>query len=84
MRARRGLSSTCWPIMWWSARDVYGYLARHDLPVHPSYAMTRGGLEDRDQLRVSIIGGKKGRGFGRQQWERFYYDDVLHGIEGVK
>lgn len=77
LRARAGLVNSCWPIRWWSAEDVYGWLAAHDLPVHPAYAMTRGGLYDREHIRVSIIGGKKGRAYGRLEWERDYFPDVL-------
>lgn len=84
-RERAGrYSSTCCPIRWWSADDVFAYLYAHGLPVHPSYACTRGGMWDRGQIRVSIIGGKKGRGFGREEWERVYYGDVVRRIALAK
>lgn len=66
-------ASTCRPIGWWSAADVFGYLARHDLPVHPAYACTMGGAYDRDRIRVGTIGGRCGTGRGRTEWERRYY-----------
>lgn len=44
--------NTCRPILRWSAEEVFGYLAVHDLPVHPAYAMTYGGRRDRRWLRV--------------------------------
>lgn len=56
---------------------VWAYLAEHDLPIHPTYAMTLGGARDRDWLRVSTIGGTRGTGKGRAEWERAYYQDVI-------
>jgi phosphoadenosine phosphosulfate reductase len=72
---RYGVSTdgTCAPIGWWTAEDVYAYLAAYDLPVHPAYAMTFGGRLDRRRLRVSALGGDPGRGHGREEWERHYY-----------
>jgi phosphoadenosine phosphosulfate reductase len=79
----RGLSTgnTCQPLGWWTTRDVFGWLAYHDLPVHPNYAMLGGGRFDRRHIRVSTIGGPKGNQFGRDEWEREYYGDVLRRIE---
>lgn len=64
---------TCAPIGWWSTADVFAYLHAHDLPVHPAYAMTGGGLWQRDRVRVASIGGERGRGHGRADWEARYY-----------
>lgn len=77
IRYRRGSVNSCWPIGHWSSADVFGWLAAHDLPVHPNYAMLGGGRYDREQLRVSILGGAKGAQFGRAEWEAEYYGDVL-------
>ena len=68
------------PIGWWSAGDVYGYLAAHDLPVHPAYAMLGGGRYPREQLRVASLGGRRGDGFGRAEWEREYYGESLRRL----
>jgi len=78
-----GLSTprTCRPIGWWSAAEVFAYLYRHDLPVHPAYAMTMGGTLDRSRIRVSTLGGWRGRNRGRREWENHYYGDVLSAIE---
>jgi len=65
--------STLAPIGWWSGLDVFGYLALHDMPVHPAYACTFGGALDRERVRVAGIGGERGTGAGRAEWERFYY-----------
>lgn len=79
----RGLTTdrTCQPLGWWTVADVFAYLAVYDLPVHPSYAMLGGGRWDRARIRVSTIGGPKGNQFGRAEWEREYYGDVLRRME---
>ncbi len=78
----RGLSTrnTCSPIAHWTGADVYAYLHSHGLPIHPSYAMTMGGLLSRDRIRVGSIGGPHGRGHGRAEWERHYYGWYLSQI----
>lgn len=68
-------ADVCRPILRWTTPQVFAYLAQHDLPVHPAYAMTRGGELDRDWLRVASIGGDQGSGRGRWGWERDYYGD---------
>lgn len=78
----RGLSCgiSCQPIGWWSDEDVFGWLAFHRLPVHPAYGMIGGGRYERSRIRVSIIGGSKGRHMGRAEWEREYYGGVLNRL----
>jgi phosphoadenosine phosphosulfate reductase len=61
-------------------KDVFGLLSMHDLPIHPAYAMTGGGRWPREHLRVASLGGKRGQGFGRLEWEREYYADELRRI----
>ena len=77
--AKHGIVSanTCAPIGRWSTAEVFAYLHLHDLPIHPAYAMTLGGLLDRDRLRVGSIGGPHGRGHGRLEWERRYYPEIV-------
>lgn len=43
---------SCRPIGNWTAADVFAYLHKHQLPVHPAYAMSYGGARDRTKLRV--------------------------------
>lgn len=59
-----GVSSphTCAPIGHWSGVDVFSYLAKYGLPVHPGYAMSFGGRLDRIRLRVDALGGWTGTG----------------------
>jgi phosphoadenosine phosphosulfate reductase len=77
-----GVSSvnSCRPLAWWTAQDIMGYLARFDLPVHPAYAMLGGGRYDRWQLRVASLGGRRGDGMGRAEWEQEYYGDVIRRL----
>jgi phosphoadenosine phosphosulfate reductase len=74
--------NTCRPIGWWKGEDVFAYLAKWDLPIHPAYAMSFGGALDRRTLRVSTIGGERGRRFGRREWEARYYPETLAVAEG--
>lgn len=74
---------TCAPLIYWTAQDVFAYLAANGLPVHPAYAMLGGGRYDRRHLRVSSLGGKRGDGCGRAEWEREYYGDVLNRLGAI-
>lgn len=69
-------NKTMAPLINWSGDDVFAYLALHDLPVHPVYAMSMAGAVPRERLRVSALGGRRGRGTGRAEWERMYYPEV--------
>lgn len=72
---RRGVMTgrTAQPLGWWSAADVWAYLAAHDLPIHPAYACSMGGLWERDRIRVASLGMRRGEGVGKLEWERAYY-----------
>lgn len=78
-QARWGHASdaACRPIGDWTAVEVFAYLHRHRLPVHPAYAMSMGGTLDRRWLRVSSLGGVRGADRGRAEWEQRYYPDVV-------
>lgn len=80
---RWGLSSRngCAPLAWWRTEDIYGYLALHDLPIHPAYAMLGSGRWPREKLRVAEIGDTRGKRGGRRQWEQEYYGDILRRLE---
>lgn len=84
-RMDRGLvwSASCAPIGRWSTQDVFAYLHRFGLPVHPAYAMSMGGALQREHIRVASIGGRRGHGFGRREWEEHYYRAALDRVEGL-
>jgi phosphoadenosine phosphosulfate reductase len=71
----------CRPLLWWTAQDVFACLAFFGLPVHPNYAMLGGGRWEREHLRTAPLGGLRGEQFGRTEWEREYYGDVLRRLE---
>jgi phosphoadenosine phosphosulfate reductase len=73
--------ATVCPLAYLTAKDVFAILYAKNLPVHPAYAMNGGGRWTRQQLRVASLGGARGEGHGRSQWEREYYGDVLGRIE---
>lgn len=75
-----GLSTanTCAAIGWWTTAQVFAYLWRYNLPVHPAYACSEGGIWERDRLRVGSLGTDRGRGRGRLNWELRYYGREMH------
>lgn len=82
--AHRGLvtTRTCRPIGRWNATDVFAYLHRENLPVHPAYAMSAGGYYDRRWLRVhplltALPAQSAAHGRDRATWEDTYYRDVI-------
>ena len=80
----RATRDVCRPILHWSADNVFGYLARHDLPVHPAYAMTMDDTVPRSRPRVNMI-RTPGHGLPpraqlwREEWERRYYPEFYDG-----
>jgi phosphoadenosine phosphosulfate reductase len=72
--------NTCAPFGWWPTDILFAYLAKHDLPVHPIYACTAGGLYDRLRLRVGTVGGGRGMGHGRREHERRYYPELFREV----
>jgi phosphoadenosine phosphosulfate reductase len=77
-------ATACRPLLHWKAADVFAWLAAKSLPVHPAYAMLSGGQLMRDRVRVASLGGRRGDGIGRAEWEREYYGDVLRRIEAKR
>lgn len=77
MRWGKSTEKTCAPIAWWRTEHVFAYMHHARLPVHPAYACTMGSLLDRQHLRVAAVGGKRGTGHGRREWEQRYYPDAL-------
>ncbi len=76
-RNREATPKTARPIGWWGGSDIFAYLHSRDLPVHPAYAMSGGGMWERDRLRVDHLGLRSGTGRGRHEWEARYYRDAL-------
>jgi phosphoadenosine phosphosulfate reductase len=72
------------PIGRLTEQDVFAKLYSYRLPVHPAYGMLGGGRWPRQHLRVSSLGGKRGTGHGRAEWESEYYGDCVRRIESIK
>jgi phosphoadenosine phosphosulfate reductase len=73
--------TSCRPIIYWKHQDVFAYIAKYGLPLHPSYGMTGGGRYDRFAIRVDgAFGGPGGTTHGRETWEREYYQDEYNRI----
>jgi phosphoadenosine phosphosulfate reductase len=70
-----------YPLMYWTHREVFAYLAAHEVPVHPAYAMLGGGRWARERLRVASLDGQRGREYGRLLWEQEYYGDVWRRLQ---
>lgn len=68
----------CRPILRWKTGQVFAYIEQNGLPLHPAYACTGGGRWDRDRIRVGTLGGERGNGIGRSEFEREYYGDALN------
>lgn len=71
--ARHGHASanTCRPIGCWSDASLWAWLHRHDIPIHPAYAMTYGGELDRSEVRVHALR----TAVGNALWEDCYYPE---------
>ncbi|AWB84792.1 phosphoadenosine phosphosulfate reductase family protein [Corynebacterium liangguodongii] len=74
--------NTCRPILDWTAEEVFAYMYRENLPVHPAYAMTYAGKLDRRWLRVHPLCSyhEESSVHGRDMvsWEDDYYADAIH------
>jgi phosphoadenosine phosphosulfate reductase len=80
MRYGESSANTCAPIGFWSADDLWAHTSRCGLPVHPAYAFTLDGALDPGRIRVASLGGKRGDGWGRTEWELRYYRDRLREL----
>ena len=69
--------NTCAPIGWWPTEYVFAYAAKYDLPLHPLYACSKGGLFERNRLRVGTVGGYRGTEHGRREIETAYYPEMF-------
>ena len=72
--------NTSAPISLWKNQEVFAYLKKFDLPVHPNYAMLGGGRWKREHVRVDCLDGTQGNGIGRSEWEKEYYRDILNRL----
>ena len=73
--------NTLAPIGYWKNEDVFAYLYKYNLPVHPNYAMLGNGRYKRENIRVAEIGDVSGANLHRRQWEKEYYRNELRRLQ---
>jgi len=71
------------PIWDWKTADVWGYIARHDLPVNPVYAKLRrlGAPEHLQRISHMLDGGRLEE--GRVTWLRRGWPDIFEDLARV-
>ena len=69
---------TCNPIINWLARDVWGYIVKHDLPYHPIYDQEK--FRSREEIRISNWAGVPGRTTGRFVELKYHYPDLWQAL----
>ena len=65
---------TCNPIINWSARDVWTYIVKYNLPYHPIYDQEK--FRTREDIRISNWAGVPGRTVGRFVELKYHYPDL--------
>jgi len=63
------------PIAHWTTQDIFSYLAKNNLPIHPNYAMLGAGKYNRNKIRVGPL--SLASQFGNKEWEQEYYIEEL-------
>ena len=71
--------NTCRPLAFWRGPDIFAYCAREGLPLHPAYAMSFGGVLDRQWIRTHPLCSIVEMKTDVAQWEDRYYGDVIRG-----
>jgi phosphoadenosine phosphosulfate reductase len=69
----------CWhcnPIADWRAADVYAYIAREGLPLHPAYSKQR--FCSRDDIRVASYACMTAASRGSLTWLKYYYPSLFN------
>ena len=74
-------SNSCRPLSLWENQEIFAYIEQNNLPLSPVYGYLGGGRYKREMLRTHSLAGSSGDGFGRTEWEREYYQDILNRIE---
>lgn len=69
--------NTCRPLARWTAPQIFAYLDREHLPIHPAYAMSYGGHLDRQWLRVHPLCSYADTKTDMARWEDDYYGDYI-------
>lgn len=77
-------TNTCAPITRWTAINVFAFAKLHDLPIHPAYGCSWGGMMDRRMLRVDVLDSDRAKAWGGEEWERWYYREEMLALDRAK
>ena len=77
MMHRECSAYSCRPLSLWKNHEVFAYIQQEGLPLSPVYGYLGGGRWKREHIRTHSLAGTSGDGFGRAEWEREYYPDIL-------
>lgn len=69
-----------WPMLWWTAADVWLFIDTYGIPYSPDYDKTR--FCGREDLRISYWAGETNRQYGRWVWLKYYYPDLFSELKG--
>jgi len=69
--------NTCRPLSLLTNQEVFAYIHKNELPLCPVYGYLGGGRWPRENIRTHSLAGSSADGFGRSEWEREYYPDIL-------
>jgi len=71
---------SCRPLSLWKNKEIFAYIEQNNLPLSPVYGYLGGGRWDRKHLRTHSFTGVRGDSFGKTEWEKEYYPDILNRI----
>jgi phosphoadenosine phosphosulfate reductase len=78
---RESSKFSCRPLSLWKSKEVFAYIEQNNLPLSPVYGYLGGGRWDREHIRTHSLAGTTGDNFGRTEWEREYYPDILARVQ---
>jgi phosphoadenosine phosphosulfate reductase len=68
----------CSPLAFWKNKDIFAYLVKYNLPIHPNYAMLGNGRYKRERIRTGPL--FMASQYGNETWEKEYYRDELNKL----
>ena len=71
---------SCRPLSLWKNNEIFAYIQQQNLPLSPVYGYIGGGRWKREHIRTHSLAGTSGDSFGRTEWEKEYYPDILARI----
>lgn len=73
--------NSCRPISQLRNQEIFSYINQNGLPLSPVYGYLGGGRWDRKNIRMHSLAGTTGDNFGRTEWEKEYYGDIINRIK---